>query len=744
MSDALSDIQASFFEECEELLEALTDGLNLFLDEAANDETIHEIFRAVHSIKGGAGAFGFESLVEFAHSFENCLDELRSTNRTAEADDWLLFLRASDVLNELILAAQTGDDTPPPAAEGCMAELRKFVSADGTSTDNEKEIDFQPAMLSLDLPTDAEQAPPEPVTSLPPLTPELPDGGQQGFIIHFAPDTELFHSGNEPLHILRALSELGTLHSRCIVDLLPGIDELQPEHCYLSWEIHLETEATHNDVAKQFEFVEDLCELSISSAGEAAGEFPRPTSPPATPNMPDMPPLPEVPPPPLPPQPEATPPAAPVETTPKQVGSTADTSPPASAKPAAKKTAPKGSTTVRVDLERVDRLINQVGELVINQSMLSQSIERAGISNNLEMTAALDDFLQLTSDIQDSVMAIRAQPVKPLFQRMARIVREVATETAKSVRLRTVGEETELDKTVIERLADPLTHMIRNAVDHGLEDPGERMTSGKPKDGEILLQASHQAGRVLIEVSDDGKGIDRKRVVNKAMEKGLIVSAEGMSDQEIDHLLFMPGFSTAEEVSNLSGRGVGMDVVQSAITSLGGDVSIRSKQGKGTSFLISLPLTLAVQDSMVVKIAGQVFVIPISSIVETMTLADGQITTSSPGNEVLLLRGKYVPVYHLEQELGLSASAAEVDNKIALLVHPDNDDEVAALIVDSIVEQRQVVIKGLDDVQARKSGVSAATILGDGQIALILDAKGVIRSSSRDGTRFPDKTFAEN
>ncbi len=743
MSDALTDIKVSFFQECEELLEALTDGLNLFVDQAANTETINEVFRAVHSIKGGAGAFGFERLVEFAHSFENCLDELRSTSRTAEADDWLLFLRASDVLSDLIAAAQSGDDSPPPSTEECLTELQQFISIQDNAAEDTESIDFQPAMLSLDLPTDSDQ--PLPGPALPLTMPNAADeaAGPQQINIQFTPDAELFQSGNEPLYILRALSELGEMRTICLADQLPGIREIRPEQCYLSWDINLETDAPLAEVASHFEFVEDLCELVISDAGHRPVSVPESVIPSAA--LPDDP-LPiEI------PSTAATPgqvdnllsvaaaPPPPAAQTPDSIGVTENPTTQATKKPTQ-----KVSTTVRVDLDRIDRLINQVGELVINQSMLSQCIERAGVSNNLEMTSALDDFLQLTSDIQDSVMAIRAQPVKPLFQRMARIVREAAAATQKTVRITTEGEDTELDKTVIERLADPLTHMIRNAVDHGLEDRDERVKSGKHKDGEILLRASHQAGRVLIEVSDDGKGIDRDRVLQKALEKNLINSADGLSEQEIDHLLFLPGFSTTEEISNLSGRGVGMDVVQTAITSLGGSVSIKSERGQGTSFLISLPLTLAVQDSMVVKISGQMFVVPIGSIVETMTLMDGQITTTSPGNEVLLLRGKYVPVYHLAHELGLATGSHQVNDKIALLVHPGNEEELAALIVDSIVEQRQVVIKGLDDFQTKMSGVSAATILGDGQIALILDAKGVIRSSVNTANRPLEKTQSES
>uniref|UniRef100_UPI003F6F955F chemotaxis protein CheA n=1 Tax=Thioclava electrotropha TaxID=1549850 RepID=UPI003F6F955F len=288
---------------------------------------------------------------------------------------------------------------------------------------------------------------------------------------------------------------------------------------------------------------------------------------------------------------------------------------------------------MRVDIERIDRLVNLVGELVINQAMLAQSVAEAGLPPNSAVNTGLEAFMMLTRDIQDSVMMIRAQPVKPLFQRMARIVREASSAIGKDVRLKTEGETTEVDKTVIERLADPLTHMIRNAVDHGLESPDMREAIGKPREGIVTLSAHHRSGRVVIEVSDDGGGIDRKKVFEKAIEKGLVTPDAQLSDNEIDNLLFLPGFSTADQVSALSGRGVGMDVVKSSIQSLGGRISITSEPGKGSCFSISLPLTLAVLDGMVVNVAGETLVVPLSSILETATLTSEDIRALGPSTK---------------------------------------------------------------------------------------------------------------
>ena len=326
---------------------------------------------------------------------------------------------------------------------------------------------------------------------------------------------------------------------------------------------------------------------------------------------------------------------------------------------------------MRVDLEKIDRLVNLVGELVINQAMLSQSVSQSGDANP-EVTAGLEAFMTLTRDIQDSVMSVRAQPVKPLFQRMARIVREASSSVGKAVRLKTEGEGTEVDKTVIERLADPLTHMIRNSVDHGLETPEVRLAAGKSREGQITLAAFHRAGRILIEVSDDGAGINRPKVLATAIAKGLVASDAILTDAEIDNLLFLPGFSTADRVSALSGRGVGMDVVKSSITALGGRIAIASEAGKGTTLSISLPLTLAVLDGMVVTAAGQTFVIPLSAIVETAKLSPDAIKRVGGNTELLHMRGDLIPLVDLAVRLGFRTRAEVNRSGIVLLTAQDD------------------------------------------------------------------------
>lgn len=384
--------------------------------------------------------------------------------------------------------------------------------------------------------------------------------------------------------------------------------------------------------------------------------------------------------------------------------------------------------TIRVDLDRVEQLINLVGELVINQAMLAQRLDGVDMPHDQAIIDGLDEFRLLTRDIQESVMAIRAQPVKPLFQRMARIVREAAQATGKEVRLSTSGEWTEVDKTIVERLSDPLTHMIRNAVDHGLENGEERIAAGKPSEGVVTLAAAHRSGRIVIEVGDDGGGINRKKVLGVAIQKGIVPADANLSDAEIDSLLFAPGFSTATEVSDLSGRGVGMDVVKKAIQALGGRTSISSRPGFGTTFSISLPLTLAVLDGIVVNIAEQTAVLPLSNIVETLRSETLEVKSVGSDSKVVLVRGVSVPVIDIGVELGFREPLTTLEDKVFVIVE-NHEGDTHAMVVDQIIDQRQVVIKGLEANYGETKGVSAATILGDGRIALILDVDVLVEDS---------------
>jgi two-component system, chemotaxis family, sensor kinase CheA len=353
----------------------------------------------------------------------------------------------------------------------------------------------------------------------------------------------------------------------------------------------------------------------------------------------------------------------------------------------------------------------------------------------------LDELEQLTREIQEGVMAIRAQPVKSLFQRMSRIVREVADATSKSARLKTDGEGTEIDKTVVERLADPLTHLIRNAIDHGLESPEERAAAGKPPEGFVRLSAAHRSGRVVIEVEDDGAGINRARVRDVAVRKGLIPADAQLTDSEIDNLIFLPGFSTVTTVSAISGRGVGMDVVKRSIQALGGRISIASRPGKGSTFSMSLPLTLAVLDGMVVSTSGQTLVVPLTAIVETLRPKAGDVHPLGAGAHVLAIRESFVPLIDVGRALGFRTTPADPLSSVIILIETEGGAR-NALLVDAIQDQRQVVIKSLEANYCHVPDIAAATILGDGRVALILDVEELVARSRGDDTT-QDLQFAE-
>ena len=495
---------------------------------------------------------------------------------------------------------------------------------------------------------------------------------------------------------------------------LPEFDSFDPSDAVIPWEMTLETSESETTLHEVFEFVEGLCKLEISvmEGVVAAAPAPAPMTKEVSTDVPA--PSPSIP----------EPPKAPAEKS-EPAASAASAS-------ASNKESRGPKPTLRVDLDRVDRLINTVGELIINQAMISQRIEELDLPTVAHLTNELEAYKLLARDIQEGVMAIRAQPVKPLFQRMSRIVREASDATGKKAKLVTVGDSTEVDKTVIERLADPLTHMVRNAVDHGLEKPEVRTETGKDAIGTIRLSASHRSGSVFIEISDDGAGLNRERILEKAIEKGLIAPDVELSDPEIDNLLFLPGFSTAGQVSNLSGRGVGMDVVKNAVQALGGRVSISSTQGKGTTFTIVLPLTLAVMDGFVISVADQTMVIPIASILETIRPSAKDIHVIGTDSHVVSVRGSYVPIVDVAEGLGLTNRRDDDETGILLLVSTEMQG-LTALRVSAIHDQRQVVIKSLESNYAAIPGVSAATILGDGKIALILDPEELIRLAHSSG-----------
>ena len=714
--DPMDQIRETFFQECEELMEVLEDGLNTMEAGEHDEETVNAVFRAAHSIKGGAGAFGLDDLVSFAHTFETTLDEVRSGRLEASAELMLLFLRAADRLRDLISDAQSGVESVLAQSSEIIEELKSFAGIEEEVKAEDFVFDAVPLDLDMDM-------------GLPDLgLPDL-DGGGSEWQVTFAPNEGMYKRGNDCLLLIRALATLGDARISGTLPSNPTWSDFDPSAAYLSWQVMLPGTVEEADIREVFEFVEDDChvDIQIVSPDEAsdddADDWILNELPEVEHALPDLG-LPEA------SGDEAKETSDVVEEVDVSEEEKKEDSPepaPAAAKKSAAE-ARKPKATIRVELDRVDRLINLIGELVINQSMLSQGLEDAGVTSEPLLADGLDEFKQLTRDIQEGVMAIRAQPIKPLFQRMSRIVREACSATEKSARLIIEGETTEVDKTIVERLSDPLTHMIRNAIDHGVELPDVREANGKAREGSVRLTAKHGSGRVLIELADDGAGVNRKKVREIAESKGLISPQADLTNADIDNLLFMPGFSTATEVTDLSGRGVGMDVVKRSIEALGGRVSISSKPGKGTTLSISLPLTLAVMDGMVVRVGSELMIIPIADISESLSPSAKTISTVASGQQALLVRGEFVPLIEISKILGMPSTIENIEDSVVVLTESENGSR-CALLVDAILDQRQVVIKGLEENYGHVPGVAAATILGDGRIALILDVASVIRSA---------------
>ena len=687
---SMAELREIFYQECEDLVEAMAHGLRLLDEGETEAETINSIFRAVHSIKGGAGAFALDALVQFAHGFETTLDGLRSGRIELNPSLTKLLMQAGDHLSDLVSAARAGREPDLAEGEKIAAELEEIGGGE-----EEVALDFTPMPLSFDLDFGLD---------LPEPAPEAPSG--KLWHIRFQPNAELYANGHDPALLFLDLERLGKLTVTLLAEDLPSLDTFDWQQSYLTWEVLLQTDHSRAEIEDIFDFVVGLCQLDISEA-PAPGPFPVPQPEPLALSAEPLP-----------------------SPSPEQTAAPAPNSAPRKAEPSpepdrARSEPGRPRATIRVDLDRVDRLINVVGELVINQAMLAQAIESAGLGTiGSDVGMGLDELKQLSREIQEGVMAIRAQPVKPLFDRMYRIVRECAEASGKSARLVISGENTEVDKTVVEKLADPLTHMIRNAVDHGLEPPDRREAIGKSGEGTINLTAQHRSGRVIITLSDDGGGINRERVREIAIERGLITPDADLTPSEIDNLLFLPGFSTAKELSKLSGRGVGLDVVKSAIAELGGRVSIQSSPGTGTAFSISLPLTLAVLDGMIVRVAEQQLVVPITAIVETLRPASGDIQSLGAADHVMAVRGSYVPVVDVGASLGFRGPLEKLDGSVIVLIEGDHDSRVA-LAVDTIQDQRQVVIKSLEGNYGQVPGIAAATVLGDGRIALILDTNSL-------------------
>lgn len=735
----MNEIKEIFFQECEEQLAELESGLLKLNDGDRDPETVNAVFRAVHSIKGGAGAFGLDELVAFAHVFETTLDCVRSNKLEPDQDVLKVMLKSADVLADLTNAARDGGSVEESRTRGLVKELEALAHGEKLSPGAAAEpaapkaaAPAPAAAASLPKPTDESGFQPVAFSFGDFEDDTIPLMETPTFNVTFKPKASLYSKGNEAALLLRDLSRIGEMSINCDMSALPAFESVDPEAAYFFWTISIKTDKGEEGIRTVFEFAEWDCDLEIT---EVINETPADEELPMIPVPFDLSVLDDD----TPEEPAVQPASieepvakavstasAATEVT-RSVAAAAEKKEAAAANNAAAANASAGQT-IRVDLDRVDRLINLVGELVINQAMLSQSVIENDTTGTSAVNMGLEELQQLTREIQDSVMAIRAQPVKPVFQRMSRIVREVADMIGKQIRLITEGENTEVDKTVIDKLAEPLTHMIRNAVDHGIETPEKREAAGKNPEGTVKLSAKHRSGRILIELADDGAGINRERVRQKAVDNDLIAADANLTDEEIDNLIFMPGFSTADKISDISGRGVGMDVVKRSIQALGGRISITSRPGLGSTFTMSLPLTLAVLDGMVVTVAGQTLVVPLTAIVETLQPEAANIHSFGANQRLISIRNSFCPLVDVGRILNFRATQANPVEGVALLVESEGGGQ-RALMVDAIQGQRQVVIKSLEANYTHVPGIAAATILGDGRVALILDVDAVVGAS---------------
>ena len=740
----MNEIEAIFFQECEEGLVGLEACFAELSGSGRDPETINTIFRHVHSIKGGAGAFGLERLQPYAHQYESLLDLVRSGAIALDDDLLSLLLGAFDILSDHVTSARDHVEAPddaamlerltarcegpsePAQASGADEEVSDVPTDEGQGGDG-----FDDLMAMLDLPDFGAGSAEESV-----------DGDQatvsheEGWHLEYTPGSGAFANGGEPLLVLRELHGLGATGLTCLTDALPSLEKLDVSCGYLRWTMQMPSSLAEDEIRAVFEFLDGDCyslthgpaSNAIEADSDVAGEVETPTasqiedaenateaeSVPAGAT-----------------EPVEKPAAVPVEASAVAAPSDAvaqaskpqidvqPVAPIAQAAPPAP-VAPPVSQTIRVDLDRLDRLMNLVGELVITQAMLSQRL----LDRDAAQADELSDLELLTRELQESTMAIRAQPMKTVYSRIPRLIRDLEAETKKKVRIEFEGEMTEVDKTVIERIGEPLTHLIRNAVDHGLESTEGRLEAGKSPEGLIRLSATHQSGRIVIAVSDDGRGINRSKVLERAIERGIVHGDAALSDEEIDQLIFAPGFSTAETVSNISGRGVGMDVVRKNIQALGGRITISSNPGKGSTFSLSLPLTLAVLDGMVVTVGGQTMVIPLSHVIENVRPTPDTIEAYGQSSSLLNVRGNFVPIISVAQALGIDDEPRDPFECVLLVV--DSDNGQVALMVDAINDQRQVVVKSLEANFQPIDGVAGATILGNGMVALIVDAHELV------------------
>ena len=657
------DFRPMFLAECADHLDLLERFVGTIAQGGLAADQVDAAFRAIHSIKGGAGMFGLDRIVPISHALESHLDDIREDSGRVTEDHAAALVKCVDCLTDLIEAETKGFALPAGFENLAMERLARFArveAAEATLEDNTTGAD------------------------------EFLAVAKNTFDIIFNPHSGLLRRANEPLIIIRELRDIGRLQVRTDCSAIPDLENLNPTDSYLRFEFLLETDNNEAEVRKIFEFVEGDCDLNIILRSADATAVTEPAASPAL----------------------ATPEPDPTLAT-----------------LAEQRIIDASVTSIRVETEKIDRLVNLVGEIAISQALVTQLIDQSLFNANPRLFQELSQLLVHTQTLHDTVMSVRAQPVRTVFQRMPRLVRELGEQLGKRIILRMSGEATEIDKTVVEQLADPIVHMLRNAADHGLETPSERLAAGKSPDGLITLHAEQRGSRIIIEISDDGRGLDRDKVKATAIARGLLAADATLAAEEIDNLIFLPGFTTSQSVTHISGRGVGLDVVKQNVLRFGGRVGLRSVPGQGIKMTMSLPLTLAVLEGLIVRCGAENYVIPVASVLECRSNWKAQARRVPGHGHVLEARGRMIAVHQLTDAFGIAGDAA-ADGGVAILVDLEGRD-LAVLVADEITGQQQVVVKKLAGTLGAIPGIAGATILGDGRVALILDPSEVASVASR-------------
>lgn len=704
MSIDMSQFHQVFFEESFEGLAVMEAGL-LELDTGKPDmEAINTIFRAAHSIKGGSGTFGFTGISDFTHIMETLLDEYRSNNRTIDTNAISLLLDSLDCLKDMLKATQAKEPVDQENIHLLQTKLETLLESEAR--------DVQ------------EMADPTEVAKVS----DIESNHGTHWLIKFSPYEDLMKCGNDPLRMFRELDSLGDLSIKADTGQIPGFDHYEPETSYLSWTLELKGTEDKDSIAEVFEWVDGDCELDISPLHQTRH------SQTAKSEAPDIPTV------------SADEAAedkgarcgidrrSEGDRRKEQVAfSGEDKRVTDERRTNNDRRAPKENSSIRVSTDKVDALINMVGQLVITQSMLRQYGENFHIRNIEKLRDGLSLLARNTRELQENVMQIRMLPISFSFNRFPRLVHDLSSKLGKKVELKMSGEQTELDKTVMEKIGDPLVHLVRNSLDHGLEMPEVRTAAGKNETGILHLNAYHEGGNIVIEINDDGAGLNKERILAKARENGLVAMDEDVPEDKINELIFLPGFSTAEKVTDVSGRGVGMDVVIRNIRALGGVVEVTSREGFGSTFTIRLPLTLAILDGQLVNVGDNIYVVPLISIVESLQIDKTKLTSVVGKADVYHLRDEYIPVLRLHEVFNITAHKQELDR--GLLVVVEIDGNKIGIFVDDLLTQQQIVIKSLESNYKKVDGVSGATILGDGTVALILDINGLINLTKENQPR---------